>query len=98
MNPDNLIVIIEQPEYQFTVSVNQSDVSIVSQDYTVETPVYNYTIDNTQVLFPVTVNNTIWQIRPSEVITMGSGTEFPIHIGNTPPANPEIGDLWLDTN
>ena len=28
----------------------------------------------------------------------GVGGDFPIHIGNTPPEDPAVGDLWLDTN
>lgn len=28
----------------------------------------------------------------------GVGGEFPIAIGNIPPSNPEVWDLWLDTN
>ena len=58
--------------------------------------------------FELSVNTTETEVLISsdeiEILTIaeqgpaGIGGEFPIAVGNTPPINPEVGDLWLDTN
>lgn len=62
------------------------------------------TEDNLEVLVSETHTEITFLEEELEILTIaeqgppGVGGEFPITIGNLPPSNPEVWDLWLDTN
>jgi hypothetical protein len=38
------------------------------------------------------------QIPAADIDGLATGAFVNIHVGNTPPASPSVGDLWVDTN
>ena len=83
------VTVIESP---FEVVISDSPVEVLIQEDNIEVQVGAADLE-------VVINN-----QDIEILTIaeqgppGVGGGFPIAIGNTPPANPGVGDLWLDTN
>lgn len=38
------------------------------------------------------------QIPAADITGLATGAFVNIHVGNTPPVSPSVGDLWVDTN
>ena len=83
------VTVIESP---FEVVISDSPVEVLIQEDNIEVQVGAADLE-------VVINN-----QDIEILTIaeqgppGVGGDFSIAIGNTPPSNPEVGDLWLDTN
>ena len=84
------VTVIESP---FEVVISDSPVEVLIQEDNIEVQVGDPDLE-------VVINN-----QDIEILTIAEqgppgvgGGDFPISIGNTPPANPIVGDLWLDTN
>lgn len=83
------VTVLENP---FEVVISDSPLEVlISED--------NFEVQVGDPDLEVVINN-----QDIEILTIaeqgppGVGGDFPIAIGNTPPANPGVGDLWLDTN
>lgn len=94
---DDIVIVVENTVNPIYVDVNNFTVEVLVDDTSTTTQSVIWQITPTIEEIEVVTDSVIWQITPSQIITTG-GTEFPIAIGNTPPENPDVGDLWLDTN
>ena len=90
-------ITVEQPAFPVFVVEQVTDVSVTANTQVeTESTVWSTQVANTT--WPVYAEQVVYQLTPTEMIaTGGSGSDW-IHVGPTPPENPEIGDLWLDTN
>lgn len=97
LNENDVVIVVANTENQILVEVNNFNIDVLVDGFDTTTETVIWQVSPTVDQFQVTTDSVIWQITPSQIISTG-GTEFPIAIGNTPPVNPEVGDLWLDTN
>lgn len=87
------------------VVVTENPLEIVFNDQPLEVLVQedNYSIDIAQDVTEIVITSedieilTIAEQGPPGV-GGGSGGLFDIAVGNVPPLNPTLGQLWLDTN
>ena len=87
------------------VVVTENPLELVFNDQPLEVLMQE---DNFVVDIKQDVTEIVFNSEDIEILTIaeqgppgvggGSGGIFPIHVGNTPPSSPSIGDLWLDTN
>ena len=87
------------------VVVNEDPLELVFNDQPLEVLIQE---DNLSVQISQDVTEIVIDSEDIEILTIaeqgppgvggGSGGTFPIAVGNTPPSNPQVGDLWLDMN
>ena len=85
------VVVLENP---FELVFNDQPLEVLIQEDNFEVQVNDV---ETEIII-LEENIEVLTIAEQGPPGVGGSGSFPIAIGDTPPSNPQIGDLWLDTN